>query len=136
MSNLSDLALGPTVVDITMTAGESLLARDVVYVAIGGGLTTGRAYKCNGSSSRMSTSSFYIGLVVSNISAGATGTVRIMGAMTGFTVTAGAPQYASAATAGALTETYVSGSLLVGMALDSGTVLINSFGDNTAITTA
>ena len=94
--------------DVTVTAGEALSARDFVYVApvTGGGLTAGRAYKADADTVRSSTSSFYMGFVVSNISAGATGSVRIMGTMTGFTVTAGAPQYLST-TAGAITETGV-----------------------------
>jgi len=94
--------------DVTVTAGEALSARDFVYVApvTGGGLTAGRAYKADADTVRASTQGFYFGFVVANISAAATGTVRLMGSMAGFTVTAGAPQYLST-TAGAITETGV-----------------------------
>ena len=120
--------------DVTVTAGEALSARDFVYVApvTGGGLTAGRAYKADADTGRASTQGFYFGFVVANISAAATGTVRLMGSMAGFTVTAGAPQYLST-TAGAITETAPSNSLMVGIALDSSTVLINSFGSNAGI---
>jgi len=120
--------------DVTVTAGEALSARDFVYVApvTGGGLTAGRAYKADADTVRASTQGFYFGFVVANISAAATGTVRIMGSMAGFTVTAGAPQYLST-TAGAITETAPTNSLMVGIALDSSTVLINSFGSTTGL---
>jgi len=121
--------------DVTVTAGEALSARDFVYVApvTGGGLTAGRAYKADADTVRASTQGFYFGFVVANISAAATGTVRLMGSMAGFTVTEGAPQYLST-TAGAITETAPTNSLMVGIALDSSTVLINSFGSNAGIT--
>ena len=124
----------PTTIDITVTAGEALSARDCVYIApvTGGGLTAGRAYKADADAVRSSTSGFWCGFATAAISAAATGTVRVAGILTGFTLTAGAPQYMSA-TAGAITETQPTNWRIVGIALDTTNLLINTRGANTAI---
>ena len=124
----------PTTIDITVTAGEALSARDCVYIApvTGGGLTAGRAYKADADAVRSSTSGFWCGFATAAISAAATGTVRVAGILTGFTLTAGAPQYMSA-TAGAITETQPTNWRIVGIALDTTNLLINTRGANTSV---
>ena len=125
----------PTTIDVTVTAGEALSARDCCYIApvTGGGLTAGRAYKADADTVRQSTQGFWCGFATAAINAAATGTVRVAGVLTGFTLTAGAPQYISA-TAGAITETAPTNSRLVGIALDTTNLLINTRGANTTVT--
>jgi len=125
----------PTTIDVTVTAGEALSARDCVYIApvTGGGLTAGRAYKADADTARQSTQGFWCGFATDAISAAATGTVRVAGILTGFTLTAGAPQYISA-TAGAITATAPTNWRIVGIALDTTNLLINNRGANTAVT--
>ena len=124
----------PTTIDVTVTAGEALSARDCCYIALvtGGGLTAGRAYKADADTVRQSTQGFWCGFATAAISDGATGTVRVAGVLTGFTLTAGAPQYISA-TAGSITETAPTNSRLVGIALDTTNLLINTRGANTTV---
>ena len=126
----------PTTIDITVTAGEALSARDCVYIApVAGGGFAGRAYKADADAVRSSTQGFWCGFATAAISAAATGTVRVAGILTGFTLTAGAPQYISA-TAGAITETLPTNARIVGIALDTTNLLINTRGANTTVSKA
>lgn len=124
----------PTTIDITVTAGENLSIRDCVFIAAStiGGITAGRAYKCDADTIRMSSGSFWIGFCVAAITSGATGSVRVAGVMTGFTLTAGQVQYVSA-TAGAITATEPTNSRIVGIAVSATDLLINNRGANTSI---
>ena len=129
-------AAASTTIDITVTAGEAIAIRDCVYIATttGLGFTAGQAYKADADAVRSSTQSFVCGFAVAAINAAATGSIRVAGTMTGFTLTAGQPQYISA-TAGAITATAPTNSRLMGIALDSTVLLINTRGANTVITT-
>jgi len=124
----------PSNVDITVTAGENLAARDCVYLARNGsaGKTAGQAYKTDADTVAQSTGAFWFGFVTAGFTTGNSGTVRIVGSLGGFVgLTPGAPQYISA-TAGLLTETAPANAQMVGMALPSGTeILINEIGANT-----
>lgn len=124
----------PTTVDITVTAGENISIRNCVFIATvtAGAWTAGRAYKADADDSRMSTNGFIAGFATAAITSGATGNVRVAGVLTGFTLTAGAPYYVSA-TAGAITATAPTNNRLVGIALDTTNLLINTRGINTNI---
>ena len=121
-------------VNITVTAGENISIRDVVYVELSGALgTAGRAYQADADIAAKSSSAWIIGFAVAAINSAATGLVRIAGIMTGFTgLTAGAVQYVSA-TAGAITETAPANSKIVGVALSTTTVLVDTRGPNDAV---
>jgi hypothetical protein len=110
--------------DVTAVAGESLLVGDCVHLADGaGGLTGGRWYKADSDNQYQSSGAPMLGFATGNISLGGTGTVRIMGRITGLSgLTTGARHYVSA-TAGALTTTEQSNNRLVGYA-DSVSTLI------------
>ena len=106
----------------TMTAGEAISARDLVYVSASNTVMKAVAN---------SASKFAVGIAVSAISNGATGTITfppiVVSGFTGLTV--GSRYYLSASTAGAVTTTPPSGdnefSQFVGVALTTTEMLVN-----------
>lgn len=105
--------------DVTGTAGESLAAGDLVYKSTGsggGGANAGQWYKADADSATTSTSVFNIGMVPDAIAAGATGTIRLGGAVTvSGPLTPGAAYYASS-TAGSITATPPTNAIRIGQA--------------------
>jgi len=120
--------------DIPIVAGEALAIREAVYISTGaGGKTAGRAYRTDADDANQSSTSFARGFATSAIASGSTGAARILGVLSGFTgLTAGAPQFASA-TAGALTESEPGNSLLMGLAISTTEIMVNSRGDQGAV---
>lgn len=112
--------------DITGTAGETLVANDIVYVSDGsGGLTAGLWYKTDSDNTYSSVTAYAIGVVISDIASAATGSIRVAGQAIGFAgLTAGSVYYISA-TAGAITATAPANGRAVGVA-DSATTVVLS----------
>jgi len=93
--NVLALAAFNVNVDVQGTAGEALLTNDCVYLSAGdGGRTAGRWYRTDTSNNYTSVSAHSIGFVVTGITSGASGAIRIIGRLEGFSgLTAGALQY-------------------------------------------
>lgn len=111
-------------VDVTGTAGEAITAGDAVYLSQGiGGTTVGRWYKTDADLTYASTTATVVGMAPSTISSGTSGSIRLVGRVTGLTgLTAGLDYYASA-TAGAVTVTQPTNAVFIGRA-ESTTVLV------------
>jgi len=109
--------------DITGAAGEALTAGQVVYLSDGsGGKTAGLWFKADSANTYSSSAAVSVGMVPASIGAGASGSIRLAGQVTGLTaLTAGTTYYVG--TAGALTSTPPANSRVVGIA-DSTTTLI------------
>jgi len=109
---------------ITVTAGETLVAGDVVMIATQVGYTKGRAYKmiANG----LSPLGPYICTVGGN--AGASVTVQIGGVVPGLTSLTVGPYYVSAASAGAMVTTPPAQVIPIGVALSTTTLLLDTRG--------
>lgn len=112
--------------DVTGTAGENLSAGDVAFISDGsGGNTAGRWYKADADNTYSSTSAAQVGMAVSAISLGASGSIRLSGRITGLTsLTTGTLYYVSA-TGGALTAVAPTNARTVGVA-DSTTSFVIS----------
>lgn len=110
-------------VDVTGTAGEALSAGDIAYLSDGSNSkAAGQWFKADADFTYASTTP-EVGIVVTAIASGGTGSFRTNGRMTGLTgLTAGTAYYVSA-TAGALTSTAPSNSRKVGQA-DTTTTLV------------
>ena len=111
-------------VDITGTAGEAITAGQVVYLSDGSGaLTAGRWYTADADNTYSSTTAYLVGVAPTAISSAASGSIRLVGRVTGLTgLTSGELYYASA-TAGALTGTPPTNARFIGKA-DSTTTLV------------
>lgn len=112
--------------DVTGTAGEALSASDVVYLSAGdGSRTAGRWYKAKGDTDYMSTTANAIGMAVAAIASGASGSIRLIGRITGLSgLTIGTTYYVGSS-GGNLTATAPPKRRRVGVA-DSATSLIIS----------
>lgn len=123
--NINAVPTSTATLDVTVTAGEALSALEAIYISQGdGGKTAGRAYLTDADQTYSSSAAVLLGLVVSDIASGSTGSVRMGGALGGFTgLTAGSTQYVSA-TAGALTESAPSNLRIVGQASNTTTVVL------------
>ena len=123
--NINAVPTSTVTLDVTVTAGEALSALKVVYISQGdGGKTAGRAYLTDADQTYSSSAAVLLGLVVSDIASGSTGSVRMGGALGGFSgLTAGSTQYVSA-TAGALTESAPSNLRIVGQSSNTTTVVL------------
>ena len=110
--------------DITVTAGEALVAGNIVYLSDGSGaLTSGRWYLADADNTYASNTAGLVGIATGTIASAGTGTVRIAGRMTGLSgLTTGEFYYASA-TAGGLTATPPTNQRFIGQA-DSTTTLV------------
>jgi hypothetical protein len=128
VDNVYTVPAATTDLDITGTAGEALLAADVVYLSDGTGgcgATAGRWYKADADLTCASTTAQAIGFVVADIASAASGSIRIQGKVTGLAgLAAGTVMYISA-TAGAITSSAPTNQRAVGVA-DSGTTLVIS----------
>lgn len=111
-------------VDVSGIAGESIAARDAVYLADGTGSTTaGRWYRMDADYTYASNAAGLVGVAPAAIASGATGSIRLQGQSTGHVaLTPGAAYYASTV-AGALTSTPPTNRRYVGQA-DTSTTLV------------
>lgn len=111
-------------VDVTGIAGEALSAGDAVYLSQGiGGTTSGRWYKTDSDFTYASMTAAVTGIAPSAIASGASGSIRLIGRVTGLSgLTAGGDYYVSG-TAGGVTATAPTNALRLGRA-ESTTVLI------------
>jgi hypothetical protein len=111
--------------DTTGTAGEAIAAGDVVFLSTGaGGLNAGQWYKTDADLVYKSTGAFQVGVAPSAISSGATGTIRLGGAVTVTgPLSAGAAYYVSA-TAGAMTTTAPPNAIRIGAAQSSTAFIV------------
>lgn len=124
--NVSAVPTSTAALDIAATAGEDLTERNVVYLADGtGGTTAGRWYRANASAPGTSTLSKMLGVVVSSVLTGQSGSVRVGGSMTGFGgLTPGAAYYVSTV-AGALTASAPTNARIVGVADSTTSVVLD-----------
>lgn len=115
-----------TYLDLTGIAGESLAAVDAVYLSDGsGGQTAGQWYKADASDAYSSTTAACLGMVPVAITVGASGSVRIIGKVTGLSaLTPGSTYYVDTA-AGLVTITPPTNARPIGIA-DTATSIIMS----------
>ena len=112
---------------ISLVAGETVVARDAVYVepTLTPG-TAGRVYKMDADVLVKSTQAFFVGFVVTGVNSGATASIQISGIVTGFSgLTTGTLYYASG-TAGAITATKPWHPVPLGIAISATELLINT----------
>lgn len=110
-------------VDVTGTAGESIAAGDAVFLSNGAcALTTGQWYRTDADTLCRSTDAAMVGMAPSAIASAASGSIRIVGAVTTSGLSAGSPYYAGAS-AGALVATPPTNAIRMGQA-QSATVFI------------
>jgi hypothetical protein len=112
---------------VSLVAGESLSARDVVYVSptLTAG-TAGRVYQMDADVLVKGTQSFFVGFANAAAIAAANVAVQVSGVVSGFSgLTAGAIYYASG-TAGAITLTKPLHPFPVGMAISATELVINT----------
>jgi hypothetical protein len=111
--------------DITGTAGEALVATNAVFESDGtGSRTAGRWYKTDSDDQAMSTYPIKVGFAMGTIASAATGTIRILGEVTGLTgLTAGTTYYLSGTAAG-ITATAPTNARIVGVAKTATTLLL------------
>lgn len=111
-------------VDVMGTAGTTVAANDCVYLADGsGGTTAGRWYLCDADATASSSAAKMVGFAVTSLAVAESGSIRIIGSMTGFAGLATGSSYYVSATAGAITSTPPTNSRFVGVA-DSTTTLV------------
>ena len=126
-SSIIGIVSSPTGFATTLVAGETLAARDAVYVepTLTGG-TAGRVYKMDADVLVKSTQSFFVGFATATALAAANVAVQVSGVVSGFSgLTAGAIYYASG-TAGAVTLTKPLHPFPVGMAISATELMINT----------
>ena len=112
---------------VSLVAGETVSARDVVYVAptLTAG-TAGRVYQMDADVLVKGTQSFFVGFATAAASAAANVVIQLSGVVSGFSgLTAGAIYYASG-TAGAITLTKPLHPFPVGMAISATELVINT----------
>ena len=112
---------------VSLVAGETVAARDVVYVAptLTAG-TAGRVYKMDADVLVAGSQSFFVGFATAAASAAANVVIQLSGVVSGFSgLTAGAIYYASG-TAGAITLTKPLHPFPVGMAISATELVINT----------
>lgn len=115
--------------DITGTAGENLAARDVVCISdgsldMGGAGAAGKWVRMNATSAYLSVTPVLVGVAPSAITAGASGTIRLSGVVSGYAgLSTGATYYASTSYGG-LTSSRPQMARIIGMAVSSTQLLL------------
>ena len=112
---------------MSLVAGETVVARDAVYVepTLTPG-TAGRVYKMDADVLVKSTQAFFVGFVTTGVLAAANVSIQVNGVVSGFSgLTAGAVYYASS-TAGAITATKPVHPVPLGMAISATQILVNT----------
>ena len=87
--------------DVTGTAGETLVAGDAVYLSA----SDGEWYRADADATATSTTAGTVGVVPANIANGGTGSIRLQGRITGLSALSTGDKYYLSATAGAITNT-------------------------------
>lgn len=122
--NIGAVPTSASAVDVTVTAGEGLVAGDVVYLSDGsGGLNSGQWYKADADFTYASSTSVAVGIATAAITSGSTGSVRMTGRVTGLSGLSVGELYYVSATAGAMTATPPANAWFLGKA-DSATSLL------------
>jgi len=123
--NVNGVPVQADTVDITGTAGEALAKPNLVYLSDGrGSRTGGKWYKADADLDYASTG-VTLGFATATIAQDATGAIRLVGTLDGFTsLTLGADQFVSG-TAGAITETKPTSPRQVGRSLTATTIVID-----------
>lgn len=121
--NISAMPPSGVNVDITGTAGETINAGSVAYLSDGSGSkTAGQWFNASSANNYSSSTALAIGVAVSTVTSGNSGSFRVSGRVTGLTsLVVGTKYYAS--TTGALTATQPGNTRFVGSA-DSTTSLV------------
>ncbi len=119
--NIAAVPISATSVDVSGTVGESVSAGDVVYLSDGSGSKTpGQWYKADTANLYSSTLP-EVGVAQSAITSGTAGQIRLMGGVSGLSVSVGAEYFVG--TAGAITTTPPANLRHLGHA-DSATTLV------------
>jgi hypothetical protein len=123
VDNISAMPTSAASVDDTGVAGESITAGQCVYLSAGdGGKNAGQWYKCD-SANTYSATTKKVGIATVNISAAGSGTIRVVGLVTGLTsLSVGSDYYVG--TAGALTTTPPTNARKLGQAESATTLLL------------
>lgn len=112
-------------VDITITAGENLAADSAVYISDGsGGKVAGLAYLADADLTYASSDAGTVGMVTGAILSGASGTLRLSGALDVALSLATGTKYYVSATAGAITTTQPSNVRYVGQAETASSIML------------
>lgn len=122
---VSSPALHTVNLDVQATAGETVGAGQLVFLADGSDSTTaGRWHLADADLASKSSQARTVGITLGAITVGGTGSVRVQGRVTGLSgLTPGAPYYASA-TAGALAASPPANRRYVGMAETTSTFVM------------
>lgn len=121
--NILGVPISAANVDVAATAGETITAGQVVYLSDGSGSKTAGSWYLADADLLYGSVWPEIGIAPSAITSGATGTVRIMGRVTGLSGFTPGISYFVSATAGAVTASVLTNSRYVGHA-DSTTTLV------------
>ncbi|HEX6038866.1 hypothetical protein [Longimicrobium sp.] len=106
VDNVQAVPAAASDVDVEVTFGTTVAAEEWVYLSAGdGGNTTGRWYLTDADLSYASVSAPMLGIALTGGDAGDTGTVRVVGRMTGLSGLVAGTVYYLSATAGAVTST-------------------------------
>ena len=123
---------------VNLTAGESLLPGEAVYVSQGaadGGRTAGRVYKLDATNSNRVE---FIGFVLDAASSGSVARVQVAGGLTGFSgLSTGLPVYASVTVPGSTQNSAPTTGgqwfIQLGIATSASSIVINGAGGATAV---
>jgi len=128
VDNVSAVPASSAALDVTGVAGQSIAAGDAVYLSTGAGaLTAGQWYKMDADLVYASTGAWQVGIAPSAIASGASGTIRVAGAVTVTgPLTTGSAYYASA-TAGAITLTPPTNAIRMGQAESATSLVVGNF---------
>lgn len=107
--------------DVTGIAGEALSAGDVVYLST----SDGHWFKADADAAASSTTAKFVGMVQSAIASGDSGSIRILGRVTGLTALSVGSTYYASGTAGALTSSAPANARVIGVADSTTTILID-----------
>lgn len=114
--------------DITGTVGESVMAGQAVYLSDGsGGKIAGEYYLADADFTYASSAATVVGFAVNNIASGDSGTLRLIGQVTGLAGLVAGSLYYISTTAGAITTVPPPNSRLIAQADSSTSVIISQF---------
>ena len=112
--------------DVTGTAGETILAGEAVYLSDGSascGATAGRWYRTDSDATCSSSTAGMVGVAPAGIASAGSGSIRLQGRITGLSALTAGDLYYASATAGALTATPPTNARFIGEA-DSTTSIV------------
>jgi hypothetical protein len=125
VDNVTSIPLNTANTDIDGTAGENILAGEVVYLSAGdGGRTAGSWYKADADLAYGSTTANALGFAVTAINNTTNGTIRQTGRVTGLSALTPGTLYYVSATAGALTSSAPANARAIAVADSTTSVVI------------